>query len=210
MEYSLLLDVETIDLRKRFIYDIGYIVIDQDFNIIEKKHFIIKQVYENPELFSTAYYSTKKKLYTSLMKGRTAKKSYLGHAFRNIRSIVKKYKIRNVYAFNSKFDEGAFDFTARFYEKENPLAMSRWIDLQAMANHYIHNTQEYKRFCIENNFITPKGFLQVNAEKTYGFITKNKDFKETHVGIQDVMIELEILKQCKNINIRHKKLWLRA
>ena len=61
----MILDTETIGLEKCFVYDIGFIVAELQENgfykPIVKSQFIIEQVYDNRELFETAYYNDKNK-----------------------------------------------------------------------------------------------------------------------------------------------------
>lgn len=200
----MLIDTETIDLKKRFIYDMGIIIFNENKEVIETQHLIIKQVYDNKLLFSTAYYGNKRKTYTSLLKGRTAKRTYFGNALRTVKRLLKQYNIVDVFAYNSDFDKGAFAFTSKQLKIDNPLEKINWVDIQALANYYIHSKIEFQEFCKLNKYITPKGYLKCNVEITFEFISQ-EIFKETHIGIQDAFIELEILKQCEDIETKRKK-----
>ena len=71
-----------------------------------------------------------------------------------------------------------------------------FVDILTIANNFIHNSQEYKKYCKLNNFITEKGNCKTNAEITYKFISGDLDFEERHTGLEDCKIELEILKYC--------------
>lgn len=203
MEHYLLLDVETIDLHKRFIYDIGYIVIDENDNIITYGGFVLAQVYDNKELFATAYYNTKRPNYTKMMKGKTLKKTYVGQAFRTIKSIIKNYNIKTLYAYNGFFDIGAFNFTAKHFKLPNPLKGAKMVDIMALANHEIHETEGFKEFCIKNGYLGPKGHLKTSAENTYNYLT-SQDIKEDHIGLNDCFMELEILKHIKDRKPKRK------
>jgi hypothetical protein len=206
--YSMIIDTETISINKPFIYDIGAIVFDKDYKVVEYHHFILSQVYDNKMLFSTAYYHDKRKEYTKRLQGRTAKKTHVGHAFRTIRSIIDTYEIENVYAYNAPFDKRAFEFTANFFELKNPLRDMEFIDIQMLANHNIHKTSEYKKFAKENNGITEKGFYKVNAELTGAYLLQ-VPYQENHIGLDDCFIELEILKACKD-QTPFERLYMRA
>ena len=64
-------DTETTSLEKPFCYNIGYVIYSTDTaEVLCKKDFVVEQVWHNPMLFVTAYYSSKKELYISRMKGR--------------------------------------------------------------------------------------------------------------------------------------------
>lgn len=192
----MILDTETVGLIKPFTYDIGFMVLDEDLNIVESRHFIIEQVYRNKELFATAYYNTKKPKYTSLMKGKKAEKIKLGHATQKIATIIRKYNIKNVYAYNSNFDRNSIKFTTEFYGVKNPFADLQFIDIMILAKK-IYNSCEYQAFAIKNDFTTEKGNLKHTAENVYAFLTRNENYKEEHISIPDCKIELEILKAVK-------------
>ncbi|MFW6046987.1 MAG: hypothetical protein ACOCP4_04290, partial [Candidatus Woesearchaeota archaeon] len=183
--------------------------LNKDLKILETYHFVIKQVYDNRPLMETAYYAEKRPYYTKLMQGRTAKKVNLGIAMRKLQAMITKYNIKSIFAYNAPFDKRAIKFTTDFFKVKNPTERTVWHDIMSLANHQIHNTKEYKEFCIENNYITPKGYIKTGAETTYEFLS-GRPFAESHIGIQDAYIENEILKNCKDIFKHKKKKFIRA
>ena len=66
----------------------------------------------------------------------------------------------------------------------------------------------YRNFCVENGYLTKNNQLRYTAEIIYKFITGNNDFEESHTGLEDVLIEKEILaylyRQHKKME---KRLW---
>jgi hypothetical protein len=84
-------------------------------------------------------------------------------------------------------------------------------DTMRMARDVIGKMPTYKRFCEENGFLTANGRLSMKAEILYRFISKDLDFVESHTGLEDVMIEKEIMAYCYR---QHKKmtrqLWAKA
>lgn len=207
-EYFLLLDTEAIDLNKPYIYDIGYIVFDRTLQPATYGHMILSQIYDNDMLFNTAYYGNKRPIYTQRLKGKTARKTHVGHAMRTLKSIIKNYNIKSVYAYNIPFDNRAFEFTTKFFKLKNPIAGLEKVDIQSIANHKIHNTKAYKDFAKNKNYITEKGNLQVSAEKTFEFIYGDA-FQESHLGLDDCFVELDILKKCKDLK-PHKRKYIKA
>ena len=206
----MVVDTEAIDLNKKFIYDIGFIIAKNNGSelVTQEEHSLIqKQVFQNKMLFFTAHYKKKKPLYTKMLKGRTGKQKHFGHSLRFMEKLMKKYEVQKIFAYNSPFDKDAFKFTIQYFGTRNIFYGKGWYDIHAIANHYIHNTKEYMDYCVENGFITKKGYLQTNAEKTYGFITNNPNYKEIHTGLEDSKIELEILNHCiKNgYDLTHKR-----
>ena len=196
--HALLLDTETIGLEKPFVYDLSFIVIRYDekekiYKEVSKHAFVIKQIYNNKPLFNTAYYANKRPIYTSKLRGKKAKQKHFGHTLRLIKSIMKQYDIKRVYAYNSDFDRGAIAFTSKFFGTQNPFDKITFYDLQGIANKYIHTVKRYQEYCKENNLLTPKRFYKGTAETTYQYIMGKPDFVESHVGIEDCEIELRIL-----------------
>ena len=74
-----------------------------------------------------------------------------------------------------------------------------------MAQDVVATMPTYKKFCFENGFVTKHKtpVPQVKAETVYRFITKDTDFIESHTGLEDVLIETEIIRYCFS---RHKKM----
>ena len=56
--------------------------------------------------------------------------------------------------------------------------------------------------------MTKNNQVKLTAEVIFRFITKNNDFVENHTGLEDVLIEKEILAYCyKQHKKMRKKLW---
>ena len=191
---KLVLDTETINLEKQFVYDLGYTIADGDNNVVLKKSYVISQVYNNKELFATGYYSNKMPLYESRLKSGYSKKVGWGNAMRYLANDIKKYGITEIYAYNSKFDAKAFAFMCSWYGCINPLGDREVLDIMDFIKP-ITNTKEYKEFCKLNGFMTKHKYPrpQMKAETLYRYLTDNVDYEEEHTGLEDSLIELEIL-----------------
>lgn len=188
---KLILDVEA--LSTKHVYDIGYVIVDKDFNIKTQKHFIVKQVYENSLSYQTAYYKEKKPLYVSLLKGRKAKKTHYGHIMRSLKADIKNHDVQEWYAFNSDYDKSAMEITCDWFKSNNPLKDIPEYDIRKIAMP-IYENENYQLMCTENGFTTPKGYIKTTAETTYAYLTKQPKFKEDHMGLHDALIETEILQ----------------
>ena len=216
-EIVLIIDTETINLEKRYIYDFGYIIAmynekSNEFITLEENQFLTKQIWENKMLFSTAYYSNKENLYKKIMAKNAAKgiktKKHFGHIMRKLQNDIDKYDIKKWFAYNSNFDKGALEFTCEWFKLDNPLLELKMYDIQNIAG-IIHHSEDYKKFANDNNFINQSGYLQTNAENTYRYITQDIKFIESHTSLQDCIIELEILNHClkldKKIDTNYKR-----
>ena len=191
---KLVLDTETISLDKQFIYDLGYTIADNNGNIVLKKSYVITQIFNNKELFMTGYYSNKRPLYEERLKSGYSKKVGWGNAVRYLANDIKKYGITEIYAYNSRFDVRAFAFMCTWHGCVNPLGDKEVLDIMDFIKP-ITNTKEYVDFCKSNGFMTkhktPRP--QQKAETLYRYLTDNVDYEEEHTGLEDSLIELEIL-----------------
>ena len=112
---KLVLDTETINLEKQFVYDLGYTIADADGNVVARKSYVISQVFNNKELFATGYYANKMPLYLERLASGYSKKVGWGHAMRYLANDIKKYGITEIYAYNSKFDTKAIAFMCAWF-----------------------------------------------------------------------------------------------
>ncbi len=191
---KLILDTETISLDKPFVYDLGYTIADADGNIIAKKSYVITQIWNNKELFATSYYAAKKPLYISRLKSKYSKKVSWGNAMRYLANDIKKYGVTEIFAYNSKFDTRALNFMCAWYKVVNGLGGIQIKDIMKYIAP-ITETEDYKNFCEINGYMTAHKIpqCQKKAETLYRYLTKNVDFTEEHTGLEDSLIELEIL-----------------
>mgnify|MGYP003497707341 CR=1 FL=1 len=191
---KLVLDTETINLEKQFVYDLGYTIADADGNVVARKSYVISQVFNNKELFATGYYSNKMPLYLERLASGYSKKVGWGHAMRYLANDIKKYGITEIYAYNSKFDSRALNFMCAWYKVVNGLG---GIEIQDIMNFIkpITKSQDYKDFCEKNGFMTNHKTPQPQkkAETLYRYLNNNVDYEEEHTGLEDSLIELEIL-----------------
>ena len=190
----LVFDTETISTEKRFIYNIGYVIVDPDGKYLVERDMLVRQVYDNKPLFETAYYANKRPLYLSKMKGRQTKKVSWGEACRVMLKDIKQYHVLDGFAFNSRFDVGAFYFTHNFFgNKRRPLDGIKVHDIMDYIKVFTQ-TEEYKEWCKANGFMTSNGRVKQTAEVVYAYITANPDYTEEHTALEDSRIETEILE----------------
>lgn len=212
INYKIVLDCETAPCDKELdevtpinmlTYDLGWVVTDKRGNVYKKRSFVITDIFlDEKELMKSAYYAHKIPQYWEDIKsGERALKS-----FYNVRKIlledIKTYGITEVYAHNMRFDYGSLNNTERwltkskyryFFPREVEIC-----DTLKLARQLIATMPTYQRFCAENGYMTkhknPKPRL--TAEIIYRFISGNREFEEEHKGLEDCMIEKEILAYC--------------
>lgn len=212
--YGIILDTETANtiveengkLCMNYVlpYDFGFAVIDTKGNIYEKYSFVNSDIFCNElELMQSAYYSKKIPQYIEdLSNGkRTLLNTYLIR--QKILELIKKYNCRFIMAHNARFDLQACNNIQRWTTKSKyryffPKGIEIWDSLKASRS-VIAKMPTYQKFCKEHGYMTKhkKPQVKLTAETLYRFITKNTNFSESHTGLEDVLIELEIYKYCK-------------
>lgn len=216
--YGIMLDTETantiveedgkLNMFNVLPYDFGFAVIDSYGRIYETFSFVNADIYlHERDLMQSAYYANKLPQYeTDLRNGtRILKTTY------SIQKILKEkvaeYGCKFVCCHNTAFDVRACNNAVRWTTKSKyryffPYGLEFW-DTLKMTRSVIAKMPMYKQFCEENNLLTKTGRLSMTAESIYKFISQQTDFEENHTGLEDVFIEIEILKYCKR---QHKKM----
>lgn len=189
-------DTETTSLEKPFVYNIGYIILDEDFKPLVKRDFIVEQVWHNYPLFCSAYYADKREIYISRMKGKTVEMRKFGFILRTMFTDFEKYKIENAYAYNAPFDEKVFNFNCDWFRTNNPFESVKIFDVRGFVHNFISNTADFQNFCERNSFFTESGHYSTTAETLFRYLDNNIDFNEEHTALADSEIESKILQKC--------------
>ena len=115
---------------------------------------------------------------------------------------IQRTKIKKIHAYNVTFDKTCLKnlFGERFEELEKVV---EFIDIIPIILHTKLLTKRYVDFCIENNFLTERGYIQTKADTVHKYLTNNLTFEEEHTGLSDVLIEYQILLSAFNT---HKKI----
>ena len=195
MTTKLIIDFETIGLEKTFAYDLGYVIADNSTNeVVHQKSYVISQIYNNKELFATGYYANKLPLYVERLKSGYSKKVSWGNAMRFLANDIKKYNVVEIYAYNSKFDAKVIAFMCEWFGVNNPTKDYEFKDIMDYIKPIV-STEDYKEFCKTNGFMTKhkKPQPQKKAETLYRYLKNDLSFEEEHTGLEDSLIELEIL-----------------
>ena len=187
-----------LDMRDVLVYDFGFAVCDKQGRVYEKYSFIIKEIFFGmKDLMKTSYYAEKLPQYYEEIRNGQRKVVSLYEARKILADVMKKYNTNIFVAHNARFDDNALKVTERYTTKSKyryflPFGTEVW-DTMKMANDTICKQKTYKKFCEENGYLTKNGQVRKTAEILYRYITKNNDFTESHTGLEDVMIEKEIL-----------------
>lgn len=200
--FYLVLDVETANSTEdALVYDVGYAICDRKGMIYEADSFIVSDIFfKETDLMNTAYYAEKIPQYLVGIKN----KAFKVKSFYEVRALlteaIKRYKVKAVCAYNANFDYTALNTTQRWLTKSKyryflPYGTEVFC-IWHMACQTICMQKSYVRFCLENNLISPSGNIKTSAEAVYAYMTDNPTFDESHTGLQDVLIEVQIMAHC--------------
>lgn len=202
--YYIVVDVETTSTYKgesRFdlVYDCGIAVCDRMGTIYEKKSYILRDIFHKEKLMSSAYYAKKIPQYEIDIQNGIHKEVSLNYLKKVFQSLIEKYNVVAVCAYNASFDRRALNSTALWFSKgmqkffpDNMPFYCIW----HMAAQVICNKKGYIDFCKKNNFVSERGNISTSAETVYKFLSKDPDFTECHTGLKDVEIEVAIMTEC--------------
>ena len=203
IHYYLVLDTETANgLDDPIVYDVGGCVCDKQGRIYEKFSFVIRDifVYER-KLMESAYYAEKIPEYVESLriKERTMVNFYEARHY--ILDLIKKYNIKDVAAYNAHFDRNALNTTQRWLTKSKyryffPYGIN-FVCIWNMACQTLCQRKTYREFCERNNFTSNRERnYSTSAETVYRYLILNPNFTEEHKGLDDVLIEVYIMRRC--------------
>lgn len=206
--YIIVLDIETANITEDALaYDVGFAVADRKGNIYETRSYMVSEMFcYHTNLLQSAYYADKIPSYwLDLAKGKRTIASLLT-VRKELHRLMVEYGAYDVYAYNCSFDRNGLDRTIRYLTKSK----YRWFFPYGTKFHCIWHIacqtilqqKAFFRFALENDFVSASGNVQTSAEVAYRYICKDKNFTESHTGLEDVQIETAILAKCVR---QHKK-----
>lgn len=217
--YIIVLDTETcngimtdgkLDLSDSLVYDLGFAVVDKKGTVYETRSFVISEIFNGmTDVMASAYYASKIPQYKEdIASGKRTLTSFY-NARIELLKIMKKYRTHTVAAHNASFDLRALNNTQRYLTKSKyryffPFSTEIWCTLK-MARQTLGKQKMYKVYCEKYEYMTKHKTPQVRltAEIIHRYLTGNKDFIESHTGLEDVLIEKDILAYCFK---QHKKM----
>lgn len=219
VNYKIVIDTETCPLdntlndvvpSNMFTYDIGWAVVDKRGKVYETHSYLVADIFlDEKDLMQSAYYNEKIPKYLDDVKNGTRVFKTFYNISKIFRECVEKYNVKECYAHNMRFDYGTLNNTNRWLTKSKyryffPYGL-KICDTMKMARDVIAKMPTYEKFCKENGFMTKHSTprVRVNAETLYKFISKDLNFVESHTGLEDVLIEKEIMAYCYK---QHKKM----
>ena len=216
INYKIVLDTETCPLEQTdevtpwnmFVYDIGWAVVDKRGKVYKTQSFINADIFlDEKELMKSAYYSEKIPKYWEDIKSGIRQLRSFYNIRKQLLADIAEYGVKEIYAHNMRFDYGTLQNTQRWLTKSKyryffPKGIEI-CDTLKMARQVLKDSKMYRVWCEQNGYITKNNQCKFSAEVLYRYITGNDDFIESHTGLEDVMIEKDILAYCYS---RHKKM----
>lgn len=212
MKKFIVLDTETTNsLDDPLCYDIGFAVVDEEGSVFETHSYVVAETFLDEELMSSAFFIDKVSQYWEEIKQGSRQLKKLNTIRRILKATMEKYNTNVVVAHNARFDYKSLNTTQRFltsskYRYFLPYGTEIW-DTLKMSRKVLKENVDYDNFCYENNYLTKRGCKRYTAEILYRFLTNNNDFIEEHTGLEDVLIEKEILAFCLANGIENGRLW---
>ena len=213
MEKFIVLDTETTNsLDDPIVYDVGFAVVDGNGKIFEKHSYVVADVFLDCDLMSYAYFAEKIPQYWEDIKSGRRKLRRFSTIYFILRDVCEQYGVKKIFAHNARFDYLSLTTTQRYLTGSKYRFFLPWgvevCDTLKMSREVLKNNADYRSFCEKNGFVFGNNQLRFTAEVIYRFLTGNVDFEESHTGLEDVLIEKEILRYCLNVNPNVKmKLW---
>lgn len=210
---AIVLDTETTNsLDDPICYDIGWAVVNLDNEqTLKTESYAVAEIFLDRELMKIAYFAEKIPSYWEEIKNEERKLARLNTIRRTLRADCEAYGVKEIYAHNARFDYRSCNLTQRFltsskYRYFFPFGITI-CDTLKMARELYKNDENYTAFCEKNAYKTQNGANRLTAEIIYRFLTGKADFEEVHKGLDDVMIEKEILFECRRKGIKNGALW---
>lgn len=193
---------KSMDMSNVLVYDIGWAVIDVHGGLYETASYVNRQVFcDERDLMQSAYYGWKIPRYVDDLRAGRRKMADWWEIRKALLEVLEKYHISEVCAHNAFFDHNALNVTQRYltaskYRYFFPFGTVEFWDTLKMAKDIIVPLPSYVAFCKENGYMIRDTKPRATAEILYRFISGIEDFNESHTGLEDVLIEAEILWYC--------------
>lgn len=222
--YIMVIDTETantitkddgsMDMSDVLVYDCGWAVVDKHGNVYETASYVNTDIFIfQRDLMQSAYYANKIPNYINDIEAgnRILTSTYkIREAMLNT---IERWNIKHICAHNARFDYNALNRTQSYvtsgkYRYWFPFNSVIIWDTISMAQDVICKMPTYQKFCATHGYTLKNGKPRKTAEILYKFISGNIDFEESHTGLEDVLIEKEILAYCfRQHKAMKKELW---
>ena len=199
----LVIDTETANsVEQPLPYDVGYAIVDTETGeILTEKSFVVAEIFLDKELMKDAYFAEKIPMYWDELKtGKRIMKSIF-NIRKTIKSDMSLYNVSKVGAYNMGFDNRATRNDIRYLSGSLikwffPYGTEFFCIWHMACTSGLLNSVNYVNYATTHGFVSDAGNIQTSAECAYRYLKNDPIFAESHTGLEDVKIEVEILINC--------------
>lgn len=200
---------DKVDPQKMRVYDVGYIIKDKRTpHVYAERSFVCGDIMFDPrDYMKSAYYAEKLPQYRmNYHDGGEWSIQSFRNCYKQFHRDCKEYDIKEIWAFNCRFDAQALDATiqdnSNGYIKRFAPRGVKWCDLWRLAGEHIANTAAYNEWAYTHGFYGETGIAKTGVEPITAYLRGETDFTERHTALDDARHEAAILDY---LRYRHYK-----
>ena len=209
VKYLMFIDTETIGslfVQESVLpFEIGMKVYDlEKMQVVKEKSYLVRKFFNNKYIMLSTFSATKYPNYfEKLENDKRYKTMSVNDISKDIEKTIQRYGIKIMVAHNGNFDKTAMARLFEDFETNNPFKKLDLLDTMEISK-IITFSKDYANYCIANKdilnsvkdscFITNSGRVRTTAQAIYSYLTQNPNFEESHTGLEDIDIEIEIFK----------------
>ena len=199
--YRMVLDTETTnDIECPLVYDIGWVIVDREGKVVKSCSYVVADIFCDKSLMESAYFAEKIPMYWEQIKSGERILTSFYKIRQEFIACCKRYDLKEFFAHNACFDYKAIQTTERYLTKSKyrfwfPYEM-KVCDTLKMCREIFKEDNEYLDYCSRNGYLTTNNAPRFTAEIVYRFLTQDNEFVEEHTGIEDALIEKDIMTYC--------------
>ena len=208
--YLLFVDTETIGslfVKDSVLpFEIGTKVYDTETKkVVREKSYLVRKFFNNKYIMLSTFSATKYPSYfEKLENDKRYKTCSVNDIMQDLTKVISRYSIKVMVAHNGNFDKTAIARLCEDFGIDNPFENLDLLDTMELSK-VITFSKDYTNYCIANKnilnsvkdscFITNSGRVRTTAQAIYSYIIDNPNFEESHTGLEDIDIEIEIFKK---------------
>ena len=197
----LIVDTETTNsLDDPMCYDVGFRVFDMSGKVYEEASLVNRDVFCDSKFMASAFYADKIPQYWRDIWDKKRELLTWQEIKWRVWDACLRNEVKYVVAHNAIFDYRSLHWTQRYittskYRWFMPWGVT-WLDTLKMCREVFKADENYRPWCEAHGYMTANNQPRLTAEIVYRYITGREDFEESHTGLEDVKIEMDIFMYC--------------
>lgn len=189
------------DDKPQLPYDCSGVIMERDGTIVDRFAYLCKEVFTDCKLMDSAFYKRKMPEYLDRIANGEIDPMSASDIFTNLNALCEEYNIPDMWAYNADYDVNALRNLFTKYRRKHgfdresaqKVLALRPRDIMTAAVESLVGPRKYYNFIKEHGYFSGKNNVRYGAEFMYQFITGDTTFQEEHKGLDDAIIESEIL-----------------